>query len=1182
MGIIGRPFKTFINDQVKIRQEALGEGFGGDLIKTKSREAFMTATPFIRLASSVVIESDSEIKDREEKTKKKTIDNKVKDMVKVGIDQSVATKEITKQYNSRHTEIPGKSVAQQIKENGLFDGTPSKEWMGEKLAQKCILLGTPTAYTRDSKGNYTSTPIAGANNVSGAPFGNTPDQFSSAYGWGYNSTGINHGRGYIPPPGITNVDFEYKNDGALAQATVNIKAFSPEQFAIIDILYMRPGFTVLLEFGHATYLNNSGDLESLDTSSSLPFDYLFDQMNSSTTTKPTYSQMAKKIIKEKDERDGNYEGFFGRITKFNWKFNNDGSYDITVKLTGTGDVINSLNTNLSKMTKTSRSILTNKASANYAKYQKEYGKPTDWQKYNGALYQIPDGDGNTNTLETTWANAVGSHPDYDVDEAEEEGDFIISDAFESQLNYEFYQIFNDATAFPGNGFRNSNARSSPLVVYDVPILGKNYTRKFSNAVIKMDVDDSGGTEYSPITLVKFGCILSMIQKICNITDGKDNVMIQFEMVRNIFAKSIKNTSKGGNSLYLDNSGYEVNEDETYMATFPGNMSADPNICMKSFGQANNKIAGKKYSDSTYSTGLDTKVGKVMWEYSRKVDGKKKLVTPFLAYRLSQVWINLNFVTTLLKDLRGKDESEKQEVPLLDLVQGILTGINESCGGINNFRVISDEETSEIKILSESPALIDKTTVNDKERYTVINTYGFDTGIDLTTTHGSFVTNLDLNSELSDKMATQITIGAASNNNSVNGEGAVFASYSKGLKDAMFVQKQSVLQNLSGGKNQTPTERIDKIMEESSFHDAAYEIYGKNQFDEDGYITTLKSVNSSIAPKIMDQYFNKGLAPSPSFLPFNLSLTMHGLGGIRIYDAFKIDGKVLPLSYNPKDIKLIIKSLSHSVSLDGWKTTLSTLSVPDNDAYKSVPASDPATNINSSGGGNGGVRQSSNAKLQDCEVLMVEGFDTPDTYGGKSIRKAGINSSIGMNRHVKKDIYSLLESPEFKKKYTKGHRMFALVKAIKEGWYPGSRSYDSNNPGNIGNSGTTRENDKHYPSVKDGLILLLNYIKGAGDGTKSGWAYGPKTIPQAFIPEIDNNPKTYQRPDGCLPGYTGNYQGQLGFFTKRYATFARVNNNTITRLNTIFKYNSYGPEINGDTTIPTLLKFNPNTPIKTTK
>jgi hypothetical protein len=54
----------------------------------------------------------------------------------------------------------------------------------------------------------------------------------------------------------------------------------------------------------------------------------------------------------------------------------------------------------------------------------------------------------------------------------------------------------------------------------------------------------------------------------------------------------------------------------------------------------------------------------------------------------------------------------------------------------------------------------------------------------------------------------------------------------------------------------------------------------------------------------------------------MSLEMHGLGGVRIYDAFKIDGKSLPLSYNPSDIKLMVTSLSHTVTLDGWKTKIS--------------------------------------------------------------------------------------------------------------------------------------------------------------------------------------------------------------------------------------------------------------------
>jgi hypothetical protein len=36
---------------------------------------------------------------------------------------------------------------------------------------------------------------------------------------------------------------------------------------------------------------------------------------------------------------------------------------------------------------------------------------------------------------------------------------------------------------------------------------------------------------------------------------------------------------------------------------------------------------------------------------------------------------------------------------------------------------------------------------------------------------------------------------------------------------------------------------------------------------------------------------------------------------------------LPPQYNPTDIKLLIKSLSHTVSLDGWKTKISTISFP---------------------------------------------------------------------------------------------------------------------------------------------------------------------------------------------------------------------------------------------------------------
>ena len=46
---------------------------------------------------------------------------------------------------------------------------------------------------------------------------------------------------------------------------VSIKCFSKEQFAIIDALYMRPGYTVLLEFGHSQYIGNDGNSQKSDT-----------------------------------------------------------------------------------------------------------------------------------------------------------------------------------------------------------------------------------------------------------------------------------------------------------------------------------------------------------------------------------------------------------------------------------------------------------------------------------------------------------------------------------------------------------------------------------------------------------------------------------------------------------------------------------------------------------------------------------------------------------------------------------------------------------------------------------------------------------------------------------------------------------------------------------------------------
>ena len=55
----------------------------------------------------------------------------------------------------------------------------------------------------------------------------------------------------------------------------------------------------------------------------------------------------KNIVKEQENVEGNYDGFIGRVTNFNWKFIN-GIYECSINVLTTGDVIESLKINLSK------------------------------------------------------------------------------------------------------------------------------------------------------------------------------------------------------------------------------------------------------------------------------------------------------------------------------------------------------------------------------------------------------------------------------------------------------------------------------------------------------------------------------------------------------------------------------------------------------------------------------------------------------------------------------------------------------------------------------------------------------------------------------------------------------------------------------------------------------------------
>ena len=839
MGLLGKGFREFVSDQVKVRQEALGE-YASRFSTGDKTKAFLNNTPWIRLASSV---------------------------------------------NLNESEDDG-GVYNQMKNSGLFPNIESFE--GRELAKNFVLFGGTTSLTGedipvrnpnqvDVRGlekadtSY-SSPYSGLNNSKPTlPFG-------GAYGFGdWNQIFSENGEGYKPMPGITNMEFSYKNDGALAQATVSIKAFSRAQFQIIDVLFQRPGYTVLLEYGHSVFLDDKGEIQYAGegdyTFSTDPFQELFNTENNTEGT--NHYSLSSKIYDEKKKWNGNYEGAFMKITKFNWKYNKDGSYDITVNLVGIGDIISSLKANI-----------------------------------------VP-------------IDRVKGLSDKDIKkkkEDKEKGNFLVANSNATQLNQELYRIhldFNlelgfdfaglDSEVIKGLKIGDGKIKEFPLPEYNVKEDGTKIiktfkqptkTLKIKNGIFFLKNTDNDNDDYDDFLYITFGYLISLITKKINLKDNNGVPQIFFDL----------NYVEGDNEI-------ELAGGQTYLSTYNGNMSSDPSKILIPFNELDKTVLEgleeekkKKYKDLFNSNNENLEI----------LNELKKINKEFFVEdnpsqgRLDRVYLDANYIA------KSMDENTIEgECKIIDFLNQILRDINVNLGGINEFRVLFNQDKQLIQFVSEVPTTFEK---GKEDNLSVINTMGLESTGDRY--KGSFVKEIDLKAELSDNFATQVSIGSQSNGVNSQGNAGSFSLYNKGLIDRIIPNKTTPT-TPNSNTNNSGNSSIKPLIESTisdSFLEALKEIYDGYEFKSE-YIDIIKQYNSSLSPLVIGKLEEEGEYTTPFFIPFNLGLTLHGLGGIRIYDNFKIDGKMLPLSYNPSQISLIIKSLSHSVSLDGWITKIETLPKP---------------------------------------------------------------------------------------------------------------------------------------------------------------------------------------------------------------------------------------------------------------
>lgn len=159
---------------------------------------------------------------------------------------------------------------------------------------------------------------------------------ASRYSYGLGSSEY----GYTPPPGLDSVKIVHKNRGAIRQFDIKLKAQNIDQFNIIDALYLRLGYFLLIEWGHTSYFDTS-EAESEYIANPEFFTPAFNSLFGGGDTDDILLQLKT----HREATSGNYDGGLVKVTNFSWNFNSDGTYDITISALSLGGLIDSLKLN---------------------------------------------------------------------------------------------------------------------------------------------------------------------------------------------------------------------------------------------------------------------------------------------------------------------------------------------------------------------------------------------------------------------------------------------------------------------------------------------------------------------------------------------------------------------------------------------------------------------------------------------------------------------------------------------------------------------------------------------------------------------------------------------------------------------------------------------------------------------
>jgi hypothetical protein len=1056
--VIGEQFKTYVSNQINRRQEAHGSGATSN--RTMDQLTYLNSkTAWVKLASGVSV------------------------------------------------------LSERLKDEDMRENF---EW--DSLAKHHILFGGTSTLNQQNEDSGILNPR-----------GTYPNSDPSINIWGnswgtYNvNASIQPGSefGLVPMPGITSVDVKCMNRGSIRKATINLKCYSPEQFRIIDLLYLRLGYTVFLEYGNSLYLDKDGIIErqGYTLTEAKKFGFF-----SPRWKEKSYSAFLPVIEAYRANKMGNYDGMLAKVVNFSWTFAQDGSYDITLELISLGDVIESLKVNVtpsypvSKFIKDAYNLYSEDTDADskdlvsspanniitsYLFLQKLYldininneGGKTGLQRIDSREITIEAG-GDVLQMGGSFINPpkdgiIKIDPIYW--ETENKEDEAAVKAFMDEF-YSDHKRIDVSDTIQAEALLWSSSTSCYVIYYSaflndayasvktVPeVLGSDPNVSKIGDVIYLNYNEGKDDEEAPINdagfYMRWGHLLQFIN---------DNVI-----------SIIKGSDKKGKPTQIV--GIDFNTWNNKMYTLPYQVSLDPRVCIvKSLDDINSK------------------------KYYQQLNPFKSANNEF-AWPMN-IYLSHNQIIASLNE----NMDEKGNVAFFDFLNSLCIAVNKAMGGINNLEPFLNEDENKIYIMDSSYQ-----PKSDKPKYT-LQLYGYNKN----QKEAGFVRNFNLKTEITNDFATMASIGSTAGGYVKGTENTMFSKWNKGLIDRWKEEYESPIEESKLNRFGEIDEPLKMYVEE--FWNKRYSPFGYTLMDVaydwawigvgstaamnddiiDSNVSVVTEFYKYIQAKIQAEQSGSYSSPSNGFIPINLGITMDGISGVKIYNEVNVNTSFLPNNY-PKSLRFIIKGVNHKLSDSDWETTLETVVIAKTNDEPNQTLTQKQIKDIMDRYIQGGVASSGVGGVL-TNVLDSVGFNIGGASGGAPGGAGGTGGGFNAG----------------------------------SGGGPGKISTCSNLPPQKGLSKSASKLIKSSSTAKDAVAAIINHLEGGYFHPSQAWSDSPKTIKKGYT-IMKNSGETIYGIDRVAGGWMKSSKGKT-FWNKidqisGYGKYSLKNSDTITRKWDISKY-----------------------------